>query len=271
MLADPSSSTAPHVGLPTPASARTREDHRLFTRMAEGDRAARDELVGRFIPLARSLARRFEHSGEPLEDLVQVASLALVKAIDRFDPARGNAFTSFAVPTIVGELKRHFRDRTWSVRPPRDLQELIQRIDRISSRLAQEIDRMPTVAELSDATGVGEERILEALEARNGRGGVSLQAPLSRGEDGASIEETLGADDDAYALAEMRSLLDALCVGLPDRSRDVLRMRFAQDMTQSEIGARLGVSQMQVSRILRQSIARMREVAEHQQRLTAAA
>ena len=158
--------------------ARSRATALLFERLADGDQRARDELVDRFMPLARSLARRYESSGEPLEDLVQVASLALVKAIDRFDASRGHAFSSFAVPTIVGELKRWFRDRTWAVRPPRELQELILRVDRVSVKLSQELDRAPTVAELADAAGTDEEHVLEALQARSGRGTLSIHAPL---------------------------------------------------------------------------------------------
>jgi RNA polymerase sigma-B factor len=246
---------------------RARGDRALFKRLHDGDPRARAALVERFMPLARSLARRYESSGEPLEDLVQVASLALVKAIDRFDPSRGHAFTSFAVPTIVGELKRHFRDRTWAVRPPRELQELIMRVDRAAVRISQEQDRAPTVAELACATGSSEEQVLEALQARGGRGTLSLHATQSHEPEGATLEDTLGADDDEFGRAESRAMLDGLCVGLAARSREVLRMRFEDDLTQAEIGQRLGVSQMQVSRIIRQTIAHLHHVAEHRESL----
>ena len=222
------------------------------------------------MPLARSLARRYESSGEPLEDLVQVASLALVKAIDRFDASRGHAFTSFAVPTIVGELKRYFRDRTWAVRPPRELQELILRIDRAAVRLSQEQDRAPTVAELAEADGrrrgadprgaAGPQRARRAVDARpvlaRARRGVARGQHRRRGR--------------RVRARRVARVLDGLCVGLPVRSRDVLRMRFEEDMTQAEIGERLGVSQMQVSRIIRQTIAHLHHVAEHHERLAAA-
>ena len=148
-----------------------------------GDRGARDALVERFLPLARSLARRYERSGEPIEDLVQVASLALLKAIDRYDPAQGTAFSSFAVPTIVGELKRHFRDRSWMVRPPRALQELTLRVEHAISQLSADLDRAPTVSELAAALGSDEEQVLEALQARAGRSALSLQAPRSGDEE----------------------------------------------------------------------------------------
>ena len=258
--------TDPGIGPPLASwagDARARGDRALFKRLDAGDPHARDALVERFMPLARSLARRYESSGEPLEDLVQVASLALVKAIDRFDSSRGHAFTSFAVPTIVGELKRHFRDRTWAVRPPRELQELIMRLDRASTRLAQELDRAPTISELAEASGTTEEHILEALQARSGRGTLSLHATHSPEPDAATLEDSLGADDDGFEQAESRALLDGLCVGLPPRSRQVLRMRFEEDLTQAEIGERLGVSQMQVSRIIRQTISQLHAVAEH--------
>jgi RNA polymerase sigma-B factor len=249
---------------------RARADRALFLRLAAGDPHARDVLAERFMPLARSLARRYESSGEPLEDLVQVASLALVKAIDRFEPTRGHAFTSFAVPTIVGELKRYFRDRTWAVRPPRELQELIMRVDRASVRLSQELDRAPTVSELATAAEASEEQILEALQARSGRGALSIHAPQSREPDAASLEDSVGFDDQGFDRAESRAVLDGLCVGLSARAREVLRMRFEEDMTQAEIGERLGVSQMQVSRIIRQTIAHLHHVAEHHERLAAA-
>ncbi|MEY2442257.1 MAG: polymerase sigma-B factor [bacterium] len=247
------------------ADARARRDRALFARMAEGDPHARAELVERFMPLARSLARRYESSGEPMDDLVQVASMALVKAIDRFDTSRGHAFTSFAVPTIVGELKRYFRDRTWAVRPPRELQELIMRVDRIATKLSQDFDRAPTVAELANATGSDEEHILEALQARSGRGALSIHAPQSREPEAASLEDSMGSDDDGFERAESREMIERLCVGLSPRARDVLRMRFEEDLTQAEIGERLSVSQMQVSRIIRQTITHLNNVAEHRE------
>jgi RNA polymerase sigma-B factor len=247
--------------------ARAHGDRALFARLERGDPHARAALVERFMPLARSLARRYETSGEPLEDLVQVASLALVKAIDRFDTSRGHAFTSFAVPTIVGELKRHFRDRTWAVRPPRELQETIMRLDRAAVRLSQELDRGPTVFELADAIGATEEQILEALQARSGRGTLSLHATQSSEPDAATLEDSLGAEDHGYRTAESRALLDQLCVGLPARTREVLRMRFEDDLTQAEIGERLGVSQMQISRIIRQTVAHLHDVSERHELL----
>jgi len=265
--------TEPGIGPPLASwtgDARTRGDRALFARLDDGDPHARDALVERFMPLARSLARRYENSGEPLDDLVQVAALALVKAIDRFDSARGHVFTSFAVPTIVGELKRHFRDRTWAVRPPRELQELVMRLDRASTRLSQELDRAPTIAELAAASGTTEEHILEALQARGGRGTLSLHATHSSEPDATTLEDSLGADDDGFDQAESRAVLDGLCARLPARSREVLRMRFEEDLTQAEIGERLGVSQMQISRIIRQAIAQLHNVAEHHAVLAAA-
>lgn len=250
-----------------PGDGRARADRILFERLANGDARARDELADRFMPLARSLARRYESSGEPMEDLVQVASLALVKAIDRFDASRGHAFSSFAVPTIVGELKRWFRDKTWAVRPPRELQELIMRLDRVSVKLSQELDRAPTVAELAEAAGSDEEHVLEALQARSGRGTLSMHAPQGGDAESSTLEDGIGDEDDGFERAESRTLLDDLCSGLPARSREVLRMRFEEDMTQSEIGERLGVSQMQVSRIIRQTITHLRHVAEHREQV----
>jgi RNA polymerase sigma-B factor len=251
-----------------PAGSRALRERALFEQYAQRrDPSTRGALVHRFLPLARSLARRYEHPGEPLDDLVQVASLALVNAIDRFDPDRGYAFTSFAVPTIVGELKRHFRDRTWVVRPPRELQELTLRLDRAASVLAQKCDRAPTVTELARSVGTDEERVVEALQARAGRSALSLQAPGREEDCGPALEDELGGEDDGYARAESRALLDRLMTLLPARDRDVLRLRFGADMTQAEIGALLGVSQMQVSRIIRQGIARLREIADQQERL----
>ena len=242
---------------------RAREDQRLFAAWVDrGDRRARAQLIERFLPLARSLARRYERGSEPLEDLVQVASVALVKAIDRYDPARGFAFSSFAVPTIAGELKRHFRDQTWMVRPPRGIQEVTMRVEGALTRLTQQLDRSPTTSELADAVGVSDEAVLEAMQARSARGALSLQAPQGEPGDAMSLQDTLGAEDPDIERAETRAELDRLMADVSPRAREMLRMRFEEDMTQAEIGAAIGISQMQVSRILRQTIAALREVAE---------
>jgi RNA polymerase sigma-B factor len=239
-----------------------RRDRILFARRDSGDRRARDELIERFLPLARSLARRYEHSGEPLEDLVQVASLALVKAIDRYEPDRGFAFSSFAVPTILGELKRHLRTHGWAVRPPRDLQELSLRVDMAAARLTTQLDRAPTVSELAEAIASTDERVLEAMQARRARGAMSLQAPASGQDDQPVLQDTLTITDDGYARAEMRVLLDELLSGVSPRAREVLRLRFSLDLTQAEIGSLIGVGEMQISRIVRKTIAQLRNIAD---------
>jgi len=243
--------------------ARDRSDRQLFARRDAGDSRARDELVERFLPLARSVARRYERGGE-FDDLMQVAALALVKAIDRYDPARGFAFSSYAVPTIAGELKRHFRDRSWAIRPPRDLQELILRIERATARLTTDLDRSPTVAELAEATQSTDELVLEALQARQSRHTLSLHAPTAAGED-AALQDCIGGMDDGYGAAEERADLQELMAFVPPRTRIALRLRFEKDLTQAEIGELLGVSQMQVSRIIRRGLDQLRDVAEQRE------
>ncbi|HVL31309.1 MAG TPA: SigB/SigF/SigG family RNA polymerase sigma factor [Solirubrobacteraceae bacterium] len=249
------------------SDARGRMDRLLFARRDSGDRRARDELIERFLPLARSVARRYQRPGEPLEDLIQVASLGLVKAIDRFEPDRGYAFTSFAVPTIAGELKRYFRDRTWVVRPPRELQELSLRVDRAWTTLSQQLDRAPTVAELAAAVRSTDEHVLEALQARSARSGLSLQASAGAEDERLSLQDEIGVTDGGYARAEDRVLLDGLLDCLPPRSQTVLRLRFERELTQAEIGAMLGLSQMQISRIVRGAIDQLRHIADQQQML----
>jgi len=255
---------------PRPEHRSARVDRVLFARHAAGDRHARDELIERWLPLARSVARRYERADEPLDDLVQVASFALVKAIDRYDPALGNAFSSYAVPTIAGELKRHFRDRGWAVRPPRGLQELTLRVEGAAVRLSAQLDRAPTVGELAAATGVSDEEILEALQARSGRDALSLQAPQGGDDQQLALQDMIGAADEGYAQAEMRVFLDDLMTGLPRRTREILRLRFEEDLTQAEIGELFGVSQMQISRIVRQAIGRLREIADQHDEMAAA-
>jgi RNA polymerase sigma-B factor len=244
---------------------RTREDRELFTRYHdEGDSVAREQLVERFLPLARQLARRYQRAGEPLDDLLQVASMGLIKAIDRFDPAREIAFSSYAVPTILGEIKRHFRDRTWAVRVPRDLQELTLRVDRAVGELSEELRRQPSVAEIGEAVGADEEHVLEALQAGGAYRAISFDAPRGNaGEDEiATLADSVGVEEEGFDRAEERATLEHLLTTVTSRERDVLRMRFEEDMTQAEIGAVIGVSQMQVSRVIRQALTRLRAAAD---------
>src|SRR5436190_5243602 len=244
-------------------TARAREDRRLLERYhRDGDIAAREALVERFLPLARQLARRHQRGGEPLDDLIQVASLGLLKAIDRFEPDRPTAFSSFAVPTILGELKRHFRDRGWSVRVPRDLQEMSVRVEKVADTMARQLARAPTPGEIAAEVGTTTERVLEAREAAGAYRAVSLDRPRDETEEGEGIAETFGVEDPGFGLAEDAATVERLMSVLSDREREVLRLRFAEDLTQSEIGARVGVSQMHVSRLIRQAIGRLRAAAE---------
>jgi RNA polymerase sigma-B factor len=243
---------------------RSRQDRELFTRYHdEGDALAREQLVERFLPLARQLARRYQRAGEPLDDLLQVASMGLIKAIDRFDPQREIAFSSYAVPTILGEIKRHFRDRTWAVRVPRDLQELTLRVDRAVGALSDQLRRQPSVAEIGAAVGADEEQVLEALQAGGAYRAVSIDAPRGAAGDDevATLADSFGVAEDGFARAEDRATLAHLLATVTARERDVLRMRFEEDMTQAEIGAVIGVSQMQVSRVIRQALSRLRAAA----------
>ena len=249
---------------PRTGSLARAEDRRLLERYhRDGDITAREALVTRFLPLARQLARRYQRGGEQLDDLVQVASLGLLKAIDRFDPARETAFSSFAVPTILGELKRHFRDKGWSVRVPRDLQELAVKVEKVAEEMSRELGRAPTPAELAERTGTTQEQVLEAREASAAYRAVSLDRPRTdEDEEGESYADAVGAEDPGYRVAEDAATIERLMRVLSDREREVLRLRFEEDLTQSEIGERVGVSQMHVSRLIRQSVARLREAAD---------
>jgi RNA polymerase sigma-B factor len=251
---------------PPPAPAPGESEHDLFVRyLREGDQRAREQLVERFLPLARQLARRYQRADEPMDDLIQVASLGLLKAIDRFDPDREVVFSSYAVPTILGELKRHFRDRTWSVRVPRDLQELALRVDRAVAQLSLDLRRSPSVAEIAEAVDATDEQVLEALEAAGAYRAASLEGPRAGGKDedaGESLAETFGSEEEGFDLAEHRATLAPLLASISPRERKVLQLRFAEDLTQAEIGERIGVSQMQVSRLIRQTLARLRAAAE---------
>jgi RNA polymerase sigma-B factor len=243
--------------------ARRLRERQLFARYrGRHDLTARGELVEQFLPLARQLAQRYRRDAEPLEDLVQVASLGLLKAIDRFDPQRGTAFSSFAVPTIAGELKRYYRDKGWAIRVPRDLQELTQRVARTTDRLTHELGRAPTVSEIGDDLGITLEQVLEAREAAAAHRAESLDRPGGDDQDAQRVVDTLGAVEPGYLQAEQSATLEAMMSVLSDREREILRLRFAEDLTQSEIGQRVGVSQMHISRLLRESITRLRERAQ---------
>jgi RNA polymerase sigma-B factor len=240
--------------------SRRQEDQRLFLEyQLTGSRRDRDALVERFLPLARSLARRYRRGPESLEDLEQVACLALVKAVDRFDPSRHTAFSSFAVPTITGSLKRHFRDCGWSVHVPRELQELAQRVQRITDDITADSGCSPTAAQIAEHAGITIEQVLEAREAYQARHADSLdRPPRSREPDGqASLLETLGTADAQIGQAFERAALDSLIETLDDRDRMIVRLYYRDGLTQAQVGRRLGYSQMHVSRLLRQATERL--------------
>jgi RNA polymerase sigma-B factor len=249
--------TAPRVdpGERREVDRRLREFHR--TR----DARLRADLVERLMPLARSLALRFSHSGESLDDLVQVAALGLVKAIDRFDPERGFAFTSFATPTILGELRRHLRDTAWALRVPRELQERALVVARTANEMTGTLGRPPTAAELAETTGMALEDVVEARAAGSARHAVSIFRPLSEGED-EPLADILGGDDPGFAATDDALTSERLLASLPPREREILRLRFQEELTQWQIGERVGCSQMHVSRLIRQSLRRLRETAE---------
>lgn len=223
---------------------------------ATRDPGLRSRLVEQHLRLASYLARRFSNRGEATEDLEQVAALALVKAVDRFDPAREVSFSTFATRTILGELRRHFRDRAWSMRPPRRLQELCLELNRAVETLTHTLGRAPTVRELAKATGASDEDVLEAMEAAQSYKMTSLDTPAGDGE---SLVTTIGNADAGFDGAEWRAELAPHIRSLPKREQTILYLRFVEDMTQSEIAERIGLSQMHVSRLLRSSLASLRD------------
>ncbi len=231
-----------------------------------GDQRARAELVERFMPLARNLARRYAGAREPFDDLLQVASLGLVKAIDRFDVERGAAFSSFAVPTILGELKRYFRDLGWSVHVPRGAQEQALKVQEGHERLTTKTGRPPTVTELAEFLEMDVEDVLEALEAAAAHHSTSLDAPREdQGEQSGSLADVFGEEDRRYELVDESVTISAAAADLSARERRVLALRFVNDMTQTQIAEEIGVSQMQVSRILRRALSRLRELTDAEQ------
>ncbi len=217
----------------------------------------REALVEMHLPLVEYLARRFAGRGEPLDDLVQVGTIGLIKAVDRFDTGRGVEFSTYATPTVVGEIKRHFRDKGWTVRVPRRLQELRASLSSATAQLTQDLGRSPTVNELARHLGVGEEEVLEGLESANAYAAVSLEA--TDDADGQSVLDTLGEMDEALEGVEYRESLKPLLDSLPERERRILVLRFFGNMTQSQIAAELGISQMHVSRLLARTLSQLRE------------
>ena len=234
-------------------AARERELLRRIHQHA--DPSARDELAQKMLPLARALAARYANRGEPLDDLVQVACIGLMKAIDGFDLTRDVRFSSYATPTVLGEIKRHFRDRTWAMRVPRGLQELQLRVAKARDKLTHELGRSPTVQEIATAIQTPFEEVLAAIQSISARRTRSLDEPT--GED-VTLADSLGSIDPEIQRAEQRALIDGALHVLCDRDQEILRLRFRDDLSQAEIAQRIGVSQMQVSRLIRQSLARMR-------------
>ncbi len=253
---------------PAPAPRSTSGDRvrarKLFADLsaAEPDSAGRgrirDELVEMHLPLVEYLARRFRNRGEPLDDLVQVATIGLIKSVDRFDLERGVEFSTYATPTIVGEIKRHFRDKGWAIRVPRRLQELKLSLTKATSELSQKLGRSPTVAELAGHLGMSEEEILEGLESANAYSAVSLDAPDGGDEDSPAVADTLGAEDESLEGVEYRESLKPLLDQLPPREKRILLLRFFGNMTQSQIASDLGISQMHVSRLLARTLTQLR-------------
>jgi len=252
-----------------PQTGGSREDRRLLIRFHEhGDATAREELVERFLPLARQLARRYQRHNEPLDDLMQVASMGLVKAIDRFDPARGTAFSTYAVPTILGELKRYFRDSGWAVHVPRGMQERVMKLDQASQELHRKLGRSPSAGELAGELGLTSEEVLEAMEAASAYDAISLEE--QRGSEQRDSQEptyadSLGSEEERYELVEYGATIAPTMKALSERERLILHLRFVEDLTQSEIADRIGVSQMHVSRLIRRALARLRAVARERE------
>lgn len=257
--------TPPRRAATRPArSARDRRrESQLFRRYCmTRDPTLREELVRTYLPLARTIARRYDSARVPLEDLVQVAAIGLMKAVDRYDPDRGIAFSSYAVPTMMGEVQRHFRDHTWGVRPPRELQERAQRVIAVNRELGAQLGRAPTAGELAHRMRLSLEDVVDALQACQARDASSLDRPRTVGEESDTVADTLGDDDPEYERVEQAVTAERLLTHLDEREREILRLRFHEDLTQSEIGERIGCSQMHVSRLVRGALAKLSEIAD---------
>ncbi len=235
---------------------RQREEAAAFARLHAGEPGAREALVERYLPLVRHLARRYGRATEPLDDLVQVGSIGLLGAIDRYDPGSGTAFSSFAVPTILGEIRRHFRDRGWAMHVPRGIQEAHGRVSRVIDELTGRLGRSPSVSEIAAETGFSTEEVLEAMAAGAAYQPLSLSRPPSGADDDDPIE--VGVTDAGFEQAAGRAALGDSMKRLPARERVILHLRFEKGMTQSEIGARLGISQMHVSRLIQRALETLR-------------
>lgn len=267
-MSDVPQSHDPASPAPGPEEGLASEKELLARFASTRDPMLREELVNRFLPLARSLAMRYAGGAEPSDDLFQVASVGLMGALERFDPSRGVPFAAFAGPTILGELRRHFRDRVWTLRVPRGLQERIRDVEDAITKLGSNLERSPTVGEVAEKLDLTESDVLEAMEASDARRTMSLDQPAG-GEDmgDASIGERVGDEDAGYELVEERSAISAGARVLSDLEREVLRLRFVEDLTQSRIAERVGYSQMHISRILRKALARVRAASELDERL----
>jgi RNA polymerase sigma-B factor len=249
----------------------TRIDDKILLRRyhEDGDLQARERLIEQYMSLVRSLARRYSYRGEQLEDLVQIGAIGLIKAIDRFDLERGVELTTYATPNIIGEIKRHFRDKGWSVRVPRGLQELNVQLSRLVEQLTVQLGRSPTIPELAKAAGVEEEEVLEALES--GRAYTSLSLSVGSGggdDDDLDPLESIGTEEHQYEVSEDRAVLAPGFKALDERERKILQLRFFEGLTQSQIAQQVGISQMHVSRLIRRSLEKIREtIAEDEQSL----
>ena len=239
---------------------RTRELFRLYKE--EGDEEAREQLIESHLNLVRFLASKFKNRGEPLEDLVQVGSLGLIKAIDRFDPDRGLEFTTFATPTIMGEIKRHFRDKGWSVRVPRRLQELSAKVNQVTDELTSELNRTPTVEEIAACLDTSVDEVLEAMESSSAYSSVPLEGGTTDDEDAPGIIDRFATEDEDLVSSDDRMVIEETIAGFSPREQDAIRMRFVEGLTQVEIADKLGISQVQVSRLLRRALKRVQERLE---------
>ena len=253
-----------HVDVPAaPRREELRRLHRLYAETDDRRERAqiREQLVRGYESLVHFLARRFQNRGEPLEDIVQVGFLGLIKAIDRFDPDMGNEFTTFATPTILGEIRRYFRDKGWAIRFPRRLQELYQQVVRTNEAMKNELNRQPTVAEVAERLGVQPDDVLEAMEMSSALTPVSIDAVTAGGIDdgGRPLAEAVGGDDPNLDRVEMRDVLNRAMQHLNERERRIMIMRFFDEMSQSEVAKRLGISQMHVSRLQRAALEQLRE------------